>query len=281
VPTPLPPEARPHERTARHRLSRRLRYLLRQTCLSPFWLDMVQLRRAIVDIAPSASGRLLDVGVGERPYADLFAPHVSRYVGVEYPPACENLSPGITRRVHAGLGIVDAWCDGHHLPFADGTFDTVLSLEVFEHVPDPDGMLAEMHRVLRPGGRLLVTVPFLSQQHALPYDFWRYTPQGLRAMLEQAGFTVERTAPRGNLAHVTGSHVAQWMMRALASRELKADGNFTMSRWRAPLVMPFMALSQLFFAAAGRWLPSDSVGTFGFAAVARRSDGPAPPPGRG
>src|SRR5262245_60287595 len=228
VPMPRAPEARPHERTTRHRLGRRLRYLHRQTCLSPYWLDMVQLHRAIAELATAASGRLLDVGVGDRPYADLFAPYVSRYVGVEYPPACENLAPGVTRRLHAGLGIVDTWCDGHHLPFADGTFDTVLSLEVFEHVPDPDRMLAEMHRVLRPGGKLLVTVPFLSLQHALPYDFWRYTPQGLRAMLEDAGFTVERTTPRGNLAHVTGSHVAQWMMRALASRELKPDGSFMM-----------------------------------------------------
>ena len=105
----------------------------------------------------------------------------------------------------------------------------------------------------------------------------RFTLRGVRRRLEQAGFTVERTAPRGNLAHVTGTGVAQWMMRALASRELKPDGNFTMSRWRAPLVMPFMALAQLLFAAAGRWLKDDTVATLGFAAVARRPDRPVPP----
>ncbi len=273
------PEPRPAERSPLERLRRRLRYLHRQTPLNAYWLDMVHLRRAVASLAPQARGRMLDVGVGERPYADLFAPHVSRYVGVEYPPACENLSPGITERVHVGLGFVDVWCDGHHLPFADASFDTVLSIEVLEHVPDPDRMLAEVRRVLRPGGALLVTVPFAVAQHALPYDFWRYTPQGLRAMLEHAGFTVESCSPRGNLAAATGCHVAQWMMRTFGARQRLADGSFSMSRWRAPLVMPFMALAQLAFAAAARWLPSDTSAALGYVAMARPAvRGPAAAP---
>src|SRR5262249_16846997 len=122
----------------------------------------------------------------------------------------------------------------------------------------------------RPGGVVLVTVPFSSPQHALPYDFFRYTPQGLRSMLEQGGFRVERMAPRGNLASVTGMHVAQWMARTFAAREHKPDGTISLSRWRAPLVLPFVALAQLLFAAAERLFRDEQACTLGLAAVARR-----------
>ena len=93
--------------------------------------------------------------MGDRPYAALFAPHVRRYVGLEYPPACDNLNPGISARLQRAQGVVDVWGDGQRLPFANGRFDTVLSLEVLEHLPDPDRCVAELARVLAPGGTLL------------------------------------------------------------------------------------------------------------------------------
>jgi hypothetical protein len=74
-------------------LKLRLAALYRNTIFNPFWTDTRHLRRSVASLAASASGRLLDVGVGERPYGRLFEPRVSRYVGLEYPPAAENLSP--------------------------------------------------------------------------------------------------------------------------------------------------------------------------------------------
>jgi SAM-dependent methyltransferase len=77
-------------------------------------------------------------------------------------------------------GNVDVITDLRRLPFADDSLDGALSIAVLEHVPDPAAHIAEMHRVLRPGGRMLVFVPFMQPFHASPYDFQRYTEVGLR-----------------------------------------------------------------------------------------------------
>jgi SAM-dependent methyltransferase len=75
---------------------------------------------------------------------------------------------------------VDVVTDLRRLPLADDSLDGGISIAVLEHVPDPARHIAEMHRVLRPGGRLLVFVPFMQPFHASPYDFQRYTGVGLR-----------------------------------------------------------------------------------------------------
>ena len=57
-----------------------------------------------------------------------------------------------------------------------------------EHVPEPAGFLAEASRCLRPGGRLLLTVPFAARWHYIPHDYWRFTPSALERLLSAAGF---------------------------------------------------------------------------------------------
>lgn len=83
------------------------------------------------------------------------------------------------------------------LPFKGGIFDVVICSEVLEHTRDPRVVLAEVSRVLRPGGRLLIAVPFLYQIHASPHDFGRYTDFFWRSALENSGFTVERLEKQG------------------------------------------------------------------------------------
>jgi SAM-dependent methyltransferase len=84
------------------------------------------------------------------------------------------------------------------LPFTDGAFDAALCTEVLEHVSDAGAVLREIARVVRPGGRVLVTVPFVYHYHEDPCDLRRYTPPGLRAALEDSGFDVELAAGLGN-----------------------------------------------------------------------------------
>jgi SAM-dependent methyltransferase len=84
------------------------------------------------------------------------------------------------------------------LPFTSAAFDAVVCTEVLEHVVDARFLLSELARVVRPGGRLLVSVPFVFHYHEDPRDVRRYTPAGLRAALQQAGFDVEVAGGLGN-----------------------------------------------------------------------------------
>jgi SAM-dependent methyltransferase len=124
------------------------------------------------------SGEVLDVGCGRKPYR-AFVP-AARYVGLD-------IDSPVTR----ALGAADVFYDGRQFPFGDASFDGVLCSQVFEHVFNPEEFLGEIHRVLRPGGQLVLAVPFVWDEHEQPHDFARYSSFGLRALLERNGFIVE------------------------------------------------------------------------------------------
>ena len=73
--------------------------------------------------------------------------------------------------------------DGHQLPFKDEVFDAVILEAVLEHVREPKMVVSEVHRILRPGGRIYAGVPFIQGYHASPRDYQRYTVQGLENLL--------------------------------------------------------------------------------------------------
>jgi len=78
-------------------------------------------------------------------------------------------------------------------------YDAAVCHQVLEHVPDPAAAARELQRVLKPGGTLVISVPHLSRQHELPHDYFRFTPQGLRRLLEDAGFEVRSVAGYGGV----------------------------------------------------------------------------------
>ena len=75
---------------------------------------------------------------------------------------------------------IDRHDDVQDLQFENDSFNAVVCWSVLEHVPDPQQAIAEMYRVLRPGGLIWVQLPFLFPYHADPHDYWRVTPSGLR-----------------------------------------------------------------------------------------------------
>ena len=148
-------------------------------------------RRPLVDWLRSRTidGRVLDVGCGDRPYAELF------------PDAVGFDVPG---NPHADLhGAIDA------IPVEDASFDVVLCLQVLEHVPDPAAAIRELHRVVRPGGRVLLTTHGVYPFHPNPDDLWRWTHQGLeRLFLTSSEWTSVTVSPGAGTAATTGMLVA-------------------------------------------------------------------------
>lgn len=146
--------------------------------VNPFYFARRGLRAELEPLLAAAAGELLDVGCGRKPYRAL-APGVVRYVGLD-------LDTPDSR----ALGAADAYYDGGDFPFGDGAFDVVLCSQVLEHVFTPEVFLREIRRVLRPGGTLILTVPFAWDEHEQPRDFARYSSFGLSALLERNGFAV-------------------------------------------------------------------------------------------
>ena len=108
-----------------------------------------------------------------------FSPRASEYVGVEVD------TPG--SRAHKRA---DVYYDGKTLPFESGHFDAVVCNQVLEHVFNPTEFLGELNRVLKRGGLVLLTVPFVWDEHEQPWDYARYSSFGLRALLQEHGFEV-------------------------------------------------------------------------------------------
>jgi SAM-dependent methyltransferase len=145
------------------------------------------IERAVTSFAESlpAGASVLDAGAGEGQYADRFTRQ--RYTGVD-------LGIGDNAWNYAKL---DAIADLLALPFRDDTFDGAINVVTLEHVKEPARVIEELHRVLKPGGRVLVIVPHEWEEHQTPHDYFRYTRYGMKYLLEHAGFGEIQIEPVG------------------------------------------------------------------------------------
>ena len=96
---------------------------------------------------------------------------------------------------------IQIYSSADSIPVEDACFDTVLSIAVLEHVRNPIAVVAEYLRVLRPGGYVVATVPFLQPEHKIPTDFQRWTRDGLEVLFRDAGFRDEEIRPAFTVYH--------------------------------------------------------------------------------
>ena len=145
-------------------------------------LQLLTCTRFLAPYLARFDGSVLDVGCGEMPFRGLLAPG-ARYTGIDV-----LISDDFGMR--GSPDIVPF--DGRAIPFADASFDHVLCTEVLEHAADPAALVAEMYRVLKPGGTLLATIPFAARVHYAPHDFHRFTRYRLASLFADfAAVTVE------------------------------------------------------------------------------------------
>lgn len=149
-----------------------------------------QIRRKKLRQYFSGSGKkdvLLDLGCGPRPYFDLYSPFFNRSIGADLQD-----SPFPKKGI-------DLYCEATNVPLNNESVDTVLSTEVLHDIAEPGDFFNECHRLLRAGGTLVLTSPFVVPVVDGDYDHYRFTAQGLRYQAEKAGFEVKSIEPVGDL----------------------------------------------------------------------------------
>lgn len=182
---------------------------------SPFILDIYVIRRAIFGALMKYRhhyvGTLLDIGCGHMPYREILLAkpsRVSKYIGLD-------LVDNIYQKP-------DLEWNGQQIPLDDDSVDCALATEVFEHCPEPEVVMREALRVLKTGGTLFFTVPFLWPLHCVPHDEYRYTPFSLERHLRAAGFSQIEIRALGGWEASLAQLISLWALRRPMPRVLKA-----------------------------------------------------------
>ncbi len=156
------------------------------------WLVNKILYAEINKAAKFSKGQLLDIGCGNKPYLSIFKPFIKSYIGID------NIIP-IEKPTD-----IDVSGDALMLPFVNCAFDTVALFCGLEHVKEPDLMIAEISRVLKKDGYLILTAPHISGLHCQPEDYFRFTKYALNYLVEKNNLEVIYIKPMGGYWVTTG-----------------------------------------------------------------------------
>lgn len=184
------------------------------------------------------SGRLLDIGAADRWLRPKLGDHV-HYVALDYPP---------TGREFYGSN-PDTFGDAACLPFLSNSFDGVCCFEVIEHVRNPTLVFSEIFRVLKPGGRAWISMPFLYPIHDAPFDFQRYTEFGLTRDANGAGLEVLHLARSGHAIKAAG------LLVCLAVSGGAYEHRRALRVALLPIAVPIVLLTNLLASLASRLWP--------------------------
>lgn len=191
----------------------------------PNKLDTFGVRQAILNALNSQlkdfNGTLLDIGCGRMPYKQLLLAPPSRtqeYIGLD-------LKDNVYQKP-------DLEWDGQTIPLADNSVDCALAIEVFEHCPEPEKVICEAWRVLKPGGLLFFTIPFLWPLHDVPYDEYRYTPYALERLLSNSRFEQITLKALGGWDASLAQMIGLWVRR----RPMLPRVRFILSRVALPVI---------------------------------------------
>ncbi len=154
-----------------------------------FPVNFIALEQELAPMAPYLKGRVLNAGCGDRDITILL----------------KSWHAGTVENCDIQTSIRGAFrCDLTSIPRPDGCYDAILCNAVLEHVPEPEKVMGEFHRLLARDGHLVVSVPFLQPFHPTPFDFRRYTRAGLEQLGQRAGFRVVEMRPVHSLAQTIG-----------------------------------------------------------------------------
>lgn len=230
--------------------------MIKGSMFHPQWLSDRFHRNSQKALKKLRNATVLDIGSGNAGYREMIHPSNTVFA-IDYPEtnARYRLNP-------------DAFADARCLPVQSVTADVALLFEVLEHIDAPERVLGEISRVLRPGGELYISVPFIYPIHDAPNDYWRFTRYGIERLLYRHGFTVEKVTTHGNTICVALQMVNLALLEACRSLYRK---NSVAGLVFGGLVYPVL-LSMNFLALPFVHLPLGRAGNFGYFIQARRND---------
>ena len=221
---------------------RRLFQPLARTPFHPQWLVLREREATRSAVLRASGGCVIDIGCGDRWLAEAIGKN-GDYIGLDYPPTVAQGYPGMP----------DVFGDASRLPLRDAVADTVLLLDVLEHLRAPVAAIAEAVRILKPGGCLILQVPFLYPVHDAPNDYQRWTRDGLQLLLAEHGLNVTEENAYGHPLETAA---------ALGAIGLAKSGLNILTRHRAaipvlPLITALIPLVNLSGWLLGVILPAD------------------------
>lgn len=164
-------------------LKKKLKSLIPEIIWNPIYIVNYKLSLAVKKIILRSNiknnEQWVDVGCGLRPYENSFP--AGTYIGVDV-----EISGAKNR-----MKVPDFYYDGTHLPFNSGSIDGIICTQVLEHVPNARLLVTEMSRIIKPNGNLILSIPFVWEEHEIPFDFSRFTTYGITDLLNKADFEVE------------------------------------------------------------------------------------------
>lgn len=176
-------------------------------------LDLYLVRSSIVKAINQAQvfrGMFLDIGCGKMPYREYLRRNynIEKYIGLDIQSPIiydQSVSPDVV------------W-DGKNMPFHDCSFDCAMATEVLEHCPEPEATLSEAFRVVKKGGSLFFTTPFLWNLHEVPHDEYRYTPFSLERHLLNSGFVDIDIKVTGGWHMALAQMLGLWVKRSSVAK---------------------------------------------------------------
>ena len=179
--------------------------------VNPYFLVRYNILKGIKKLSSDFNGgRLLDFGCGSKPYKSYFK--VDEYIGLDTDNSGHS---------HKNENI-DILYDGKKIPFDDNSFDYIFSSEVLEHVFTIDEIMHELNRVLKNNGKMLITLPFVWNEHEQPYDFARYTSFGIKSILEKNGFEIVEFIKSTNFIETVFQMFTAYLYQSIVPKGLRS-----------------------------------------------------------
>jgi SAM-dependent methyltransferase len=150
------------------------------------------------NIPQYATGRLIDLGCGKVPLFEAYKKYVTDNICVDWKNTAHKNE------------YLDFECDlTKKMPFQDNEFNTLILSDVLEHIPQPEKLWHEMHRIMTPKGKIILNVPFCYALHEEPHDYYRYTEHALRRFAEQSNFDILLLKPIGGTPEILADILAK------------------------------------------------------------------------